>query len=82
MRVGLLHPGQMGASVGAAAMAAGAEVLELLGADSIDNGRIYLADPLGKLVMTYPPGTEQRGILEDLERLLTVTVIGWSGQSG
>ena len=27
MRVGLLHPGQMGASVGAAAMAAGAEVL-------------------------------------------------------
>ena len=27
MRVGLLHPGQMGVSVGAAAMAAGAEVL-------------------------------------------------------
>ncbi len=61
---------------------AGTEVLELLGADSIGNGRIYLADPLGNLVMTYPPGTEQRGILEDLERLLTVTVIGWSGQSG
>ena len=56
--------------------AAGSEVLELLGAERIGDGRIYLADPLGNLVMTYPPGTEQRGILEDLERLLTVTVIG------
>ncbi len=56
--------------------AAGAELLELLDAELIGNGRIYLADPLGNLVMTYPPGAEQRGILEDLERLLTVTVIG------
>jgi len=56
--------------------AAGAELLELLDAELIRSGRIYLADPLGNLVMTYPPDAEQRGILEDLERLLTVTVIG------
>lgn len=56
--------------------AAGAELLELLGAEIVGNGKIYLADPLGNLVMTYPPDAEQRGILEDLERLLTVTVIG------
>ena len=55
---------------------AGAELLALLGAENTGNGRIYLADPLGNLVMTYPPDAEQRGILEDLERLLTVTVIG------
>lgn len=67
-----------GAAVLAARLddAPGAEVLELLGAERIGDGRIYLADPLGNLVMTYPPGSEQRGMLEDLERLLTVMVIG------
>ena len=56
--------------------AAGTAMLELLGAERVRDGRIYIADPLGNLVMTYPPGTEQRGIFEDLERLLTVTAIG------
>lgn len=55
--------------------AAGSVLLELLGAERVGNGRIYLADPLGNLVMTYPADAEQRGVLEDLERLFTVTVI-------
>ena len=55
---------------------AGGAILELLGTENIGDGRIYIADPLGNLVMTYPSGAEQRGILEDLERLLTVSTIG------
>ena len=54
---------------------AGSALLELLGAERVGTGSIFLADPLGNLVMTYPADAEQRGILEDLERLLTVTVI-------
>lgn len=54
---------------------AGSALLELLGAERVGTGSIFLADPLGNLVMAYPADAEQRGILEDLERLLTVTVI-------
>lgn len=39
-------------------------------------GRIYLVDPHGNLVMSYPPGAERRGLLQDLERLLRLSQIG------
>jgi len=38
--------------------------------------RVYLADPLGRLVMRYPADLDQRGLLEDLERLMTVEAAG------
>ncbi len=52
--------------------AAGGAMLDLLEARGIRDGRIYISDPAGQLIMTYPPDAEQSGILEDLERLLSV----------
>jgi hypothetical protein len=39
-------------------------------------GRIYLVDPLGNLVMSYPPGTDAKDLLKDLGRLLRLSQIG------
>jgi len=33
-------------------------------------GRVYLADPRGNLVASYPPDVEQKELLRDLKRLL------------
>ncbi len=38
--------------------------------------RIFLVDPLGNLMMSYPPNAEPRGIRSDLVRLLKVSRIG------
>ena len=37
---------------------------------------IYLVDPQAYLMMRYPPGVDQRGLLTDLERLLKLSKIG------
>ena len=37
---------------------------------------IYIVDPLGNFMMTYPKDAEATGILEDLSRLLKVSKIG------
>jgi len=39
-------------------------------------GRIYVVDPLGNLMMSYPAGTAPKGIVHDLERLLRLSHIG------
>ena len=38
--------------------------------------RIYLVDPLGNLMMLYEPGSEPRGMIKDLERLLKYSGLG------
>jgi hypothetical protein len=38
--------------------------------------RIYLIDPLGNLMMWYPPQTPFKGMLEDLKRLLGLSHVG------
>jgi len=38
--------------------------------------RIYLIDPLGNLMMSYPPGADPAGMRKDLSRLLRVSRIG------
>ncbi len=38
--------------------------------------RVYLIDPLGNLMMAYPPGAKPKGMLEDLKRLLRLSHIG------
>ncbi len=57
---------------------AGAEqpLLAAFAAPPAGSGRIHVVDPLGNLLMSYPPGTPPRGILEDLERLLRLSRIG------
>jgi cytochrome oxidase Cu insertion factor (SCO1/SenC/PrrC family) len=39
-------------------------------------GRIYIVDPLGNLMMSYPPTAEPKGLLEDLKKLLKFSHIG------
>lgn len=39
-------------------------------------GRIYIIDPLGNLMMSYPPAAEPKGLLEDLKKLLKFSRIG------
>lgn len=39
-------------------------------------GDIFLADPLGNLVMRYPAGTGMKGIHADLKHLLNLSTIG------
>jgi len=38
--------------------------------------RIYIIDPLGNLMMYYPPGGDPKGMLRDLLRLLKVSQVG------
>jgi hypothetical protein len=39
-------------------------------------GRIYLADPLGNLVLSYPEGCDPAGMHKDLARLLKYSWVG------
>lgn len=38
--------------------------------------RVYLIDPLGNLMMSYPAGAKPKGMLEDMKRLLRLSSIG------
>ena len=39
-------------------------------------GHIYISDPLGNLMMSYPSGINPKGILKDLKKLLRASRIG------
>lgn len=41
-----------------------------------DADRLYLIDPLGNLLLSYPPGADPAGIIKDLKRLLKYSRIG------
>ena len=51
--------------------AAGREIVAALGAERLREGRVYVADPRGELIVSYPPDVEQKELLRDLERLLS-----------
>lgn len=57
---------------------AGPAVRKLAGAfdQEAHQGDAYLVDPLGNLMMRYPPGYEARGMHQDLMRLMTYSWIG------
>ncbi len=42
----------------------------------LPKGHIYMVDPLGNLMMQYPPDATSRGILKDIKRVLKVSKIG------
>ena len=50
---------------------AGRGVAEALGVERLEDGRVYVADPRGLVILSYPPDVEQKELLRDLERLLT-----------
>jgi hypothetical protein len=41
-----------------------------------ENGEIFLVDPLGNLMMSYPPGAEMGDVRKDLGQLLKLSGIG------
>jgi hypothetical protein len=45
----------------------------VLGPDRLDAGRIYVADPRGLIVVSYPAEVEQKELLRDLKRLLSAS---------
>ncbi|BAN36455.1 hypothetical protein SCD_n02655 [Sulfuricella denitrificans skB26] len=56
-----------------------AEVLQSFGIDAeqaAEQQGIYLVDPLGNLIMRYPPGTDPGGMLKDMTRLLKYSWVG------
>lgn len=66
----LLEEGSRGGGAAAPSGAAGGA-----GAGRPADG-IFLVDPLGNLMMWYPPGAPPKGILEDLKRLLGLSHVG------
>jgi hypothetical protein len=53
-----------------------AELIQALGVDRLERGRLFVVDPLGNLILSYPPDADQARLLKDLERLLNVSRIG------
>lgn len=56
--------------------AAGNDVLRLFPARGASSAHIYLIDPLGNLMMRYPPDPDARRMIKDLKRLLKASRIG------
>ena len=48
----------------------GPRVAAALGPERIGSGRVYVADPRGNVILSYPAGVEQKELLRDLKRLL------------
>jgi hypothetical protein len=48
----------------------GRRVAAALGPERIDGGRVYVADPRGSVILSYPVGVGQKELLRDLKRLL------------
>jgi len=53
--------------------AQGEDVARALGAERLEAGRVYVADPRGYLVVSYPADVAQKELLRDLKRLLSIT---------
>jgi hypothetical protein len=51
-------------------------LLQALGAERLAQGRVYIADPQGNVVVSYPAEVEQKELLRDLKRLLSVSGTG------
>ena len=53
--------------------APGESAVRALGAARLDQGRVYVADPRGLVVVSYPADVEQKELLRDLKRLLSAS---------
>jgi hypothetical protein len=59
--------------------AAGQKLMSVLGASAPAHdasSRVWIADPLGNLVMSYPPDSDPKGMIADLKKLLRLSHIG------
>jgi len=62
--------------VGLFAGPGGNTLVELLGRERLEQGRYFVVDPLGNIILAYPGTADQQRLLEDLERLLSVSRVG------
>ena len=53
--------------------AVGESTVRALGAERLEQGRVYVADPRGLIVLSYPADVAQKELLRDLKRLLSVS---------
>ena len=53
--------------------ASGESTVRALGLDRLEGGRLYVADPRGNLVVSYPADVDQKELLRDLKRLLSAS---------
>jgi hypothetical protein len=65
-----------GFRVGRLDSAAGQALIEVLGRQRLQAGRVFVVDPLGNLVLSYPANADRRRLLNDIERLLDVSQVG------
>jgi cytochrome oxidase Cu insertion factor (SCO1/SenC/PrrC family) len=71
------YPGMSVATGNQKHMQAFVDQFELKGKPAaVGAGRLYIVDPLGNLMMSYPADAEPKGILKDLKKLLKVSQIG------
>lgn len=69
------HPDMVAASLSGEAAATLLEAFPAV-PPPVNAGYLYIVDPLGNLMMRYPPDATPRAILTDLERLLRLSHIG------
>jgi cytochrome oxidase Cu insertion factor (SCO1/SenC/PrrC family) len=62
--------------VGLVDAAGNAELVGVLGRDRLEEGRYFVVDPLGNVILSYPDDADQGRLLKDLERLLDVSRVG------
>ncbi len=65
-----------GFEVGLIDTAGGDALVDALGRERLDQGRYFVVDPLGNIILSYPDTADQQRLLEDLERLLEVSRVG------
>jgi hypothetical protein len=53
-----------------------AQQLDLPGQPALTSGRVYLVDPLGNLMMSYPSDFKPKGLRGDMTRLLKYSWVG------
>ena len=51
----------------------GQGVAAALGPESLATGRVFVADPQGSVILSYPADVEQKELLRDLKRLLSAS---------
>jgi hypothetical protein len=51
----------------------GESTVRALGLDRLQAGRVYVADPRGLIVVSYPADVDQKELLRDLKRLLSAS---------
>ncbi len=53
-----------------------AELFRSTAGQPVESGRVWLTDPLGNLMLSYPANADPKGMIADLERLLRLSRVG------